>query len=113
MRIRRYSLMRARFPYPPPHTNDGPPIVIRRFFTKKAANRAWVAKADTWRHRTGTPLSHYYVQQGFSPWVQFREFMGWHGPDKNAPMAFTGASWQTTCRYCHKRILQDSQGSWF
>lgn len=48
-----------------------------------------------------------------SKWVTFREFMGWHKPDKEYAIWNDGCSSHTICRYCKKPIMQDSQGGWF
>lgn len=37
--------------------------------------------------------------------------LDWHKPQKQ--IGFDGASFCSTCRYCGKEILQDSQGNWF
>ena len=37
--------------------------------------------------------------------------LGWHKP--NDTMVFDGVSWGSTCKYCGKAIMQDSQGNWF
>lgn len=46
---------------------------------------------------------------------KFRKFlcnvMGWHKPSDN--ITSDGVNFISTCRYCGKRILQDSQGNWF
>ena len=41
-------------------------------------------------------------------WIRFREFMGWHKPIGN--YHHDGASMHSTCLYCGKDIMQDSQG---
>lgn len=47
-------------------------------------------------------------------WARFSEFMGWHRPVKDPnKQYFDGASHHSTCRYCGKDIMQDSQGGWF
>lgn len=48
-------------------------------------------------------------------WIRFREFMGWHTPDKGAKGTqwFDGASVHAICKNCGKDIMQDSQGGWF
>lgn len=46
---------------------------------------------------------------------KIREFkcniLDWHKPQKQ--IGFDGASFCSTCRYCNREILQDSQGNWF
>jgi len=37
--------------------------------------------------------------------------LGWHSPGD--PLSFDGCSYVSICRYCNKKILQDSQGNWF
>ena len=41
----------------------------------------------------------------------FDSVLGWHKPSKEYKT--DGISIQSTCRYCGKRIEQDSQGNWF
>lgn len=41
----------------------------------------------------------------------FHDVMGWHEPTKN--VTFNGVSYCSRCKYCKKRIMQDSQGNWF
>lgn len=45
----------------------------------------------------------------------FRKFicniLGWHKPIEKA--SFDGCSMCSICKYCGKRIMQDSQGNWF
>lgn len=41
----------------------------------------------------------------------FHDVMGWHEPTKN--VTFNGVSYCSHCKYCKKRIMQDSQGNWF
>ena len=41
----------------------------------------------------------------------FHDVMGWHEPTKN--ITFNGVSYCSRCKYCKKRIMQDSQGNWF
>ena len=39
------------------------------------------------------------------------EVLGWHKPaDK---IVYDGCNRGSICRYCGKRIIQDSQGNWF
>lgn len=37
--------------------------------------------------------------------------LGWHKPASN--IRFNGCSLNSTCKYCGKEIMQDSQGNWF
>lgn len=37
--------------------------------------------------------------------------LGWHTPQ--IPIGFDGASYYSKCKYCNRKILQDSQGNWF
>lgn len=40
--------------------------------------------------------------------------LGWHYPlEGTEHIPFMDISVNATCRYCGKRILQDSQGGWF
>lgn len=41
----------------------------------------------------------------------FDEVLGWHKPSKE--IRTDGISIQSTCKYCGKKIEQDSQGNWF
>lgn len=43
--------------------------------------------------------------------VWLHNWFGWHAPDN--VRTFDGCSVGSTCLYCGKRILQDSQGNWF
>ena len=42
----------------------------------------------------------------------FHKTLGWHFPD-DSPQKFDGANIHARCRFCGKRIMQDSQGNWF
>jgi len=44
-------------------------------------------------------------------WQKFREFMGWHKPTDERIVA--GINLKSTCQYCGKSIMRDSQGGWF
>jgi hypothetical protein len=37
--------------------------------------------------------------------------MGWHAPSEIS--GFDGCSMTSSCKYCGRQILQDSQGNWF
>lgn len=39
------------------------------------------------------------------------DIMGWHKPDGSH--FNDGCSEHSHCRFCHKEIMQDSQGNWF
>jgi hypothetical protein len=39
------------------------------------------------------------------------DVLGWHKP--NEAMTLFGINLVSYCRYCDRRILQDSQGGWF
>lgn len=41
----------------------------------------------------------------------FDGVLGWHKPSKE--IRTDGISIQSTCKYCGKKIEQDSQGNWF
>jgi hypothetical protein len=38
--------------------------------------------------------------------------LGWHAPTTGV-VRFDGCSLHSTCRFCQKDIMQDSQGNWF
>jgi hypothetical protein len=39
------------------------------------------------------------------------DHLGWHAPD--GTRGFDGCSIHSTCRFCGKDVMQDSQGNWF
>lgn len=42
------------------------------------------------------------------------DILGWHEPDpKEKEHEFDGCNTHATCRFCGKKIMQDSQGNWF
>lgn len=43
------------------------------------------------------------------------DLMGWHKPDENEERYTDeyGVNTHAVCKYCHKKIMQDSQGNWF
>lgn len=46
--------------------------------------------------------------------MMLRKFLckiGWHKPGKS--ITLRGVNFTGQCKYCHKYILQDSQGNWF
>ena len=40
------------------------------------------------------------------------DIFGWHQPE-NGSGGFDGVSCYAKCRFCGKKIMQDSQGNWF
>ena len=44
-------------------------------------------------------------------YTDYYDTMGWHEPTKN--ITHNGVSYCSRCKYCGKRIIQDSQGIWF
>lgn len=48
-------------------------------------------------------------------WFKFlyHDLLGWHKPAKNAGQSSDGWNVQSVCRYCNKKIMEDSQGNWF
>ena len=42
----------------------------------------------------------------------FHDVLLWHRPAKKADRYFDGCSVHSTCKYCGKEIIQDSQGNW-
>ena len=52
----------------------------------------------------------FYSRKGWNKKF-FHDVMGWHKPDN---FRFSdGCSEHSYCRFCHKEIMQDSQGNWF
>lgn len=41
----------------------------------------------------------------------FDKYLGWHKPIMEI-RGFDGASIHSTCKYCGKKIMRDSQGRW-
>ncbi len=41
----------------------------------------------------------------------FCRHLGWHTPD--IYRSFDGCSYESTCKWCKRKILQDGQGNWF
>lgn len=41
----------------------------------------------------------------------FHDILGWHEPTKS--FYFDGCNTHSTCKYCGKEIMKDSQGNWF
>lgn len=52
-----------------------------------------------------------YVKFGFLKKI-FHDVFGWHIPD-NSSAHFDGCNTHARCRFCHQKIMQDSQGNWF
>ena len=52
----------------------------------------------------------FYSRKGWNKKF-FHDTMGWHEPTKN--ITFNGVSYCSRCKYCKKKIMQDSQGNWF
>ena len=48
-------------------------------------------------------------------WFKFlyHDALGWHEPAKDAEQSYNGCNIKSTCKYCGKEVLQDSQGNWF
>lgn len=53
-----------------------------------------------------------YLKFGIGKWF-YHDFLGWHTPGKYSAITSDGVNTHSTCKYCHKRIMQDSQGNWF
>ncbi len=51
-----------------------------------------------------------YIKYGFLKNF-YHDFLGWCEPEDK--QYFAGINIASTCKYCKKRILQDSQGGWF
>lgn len=54
--------------------------------------------------------SAFYLKWGIGKWL-FHDKMGWHKPHET--LSFDGCSFCSVCRYCKKKIMEDSQGNWF
>ena len=48
-------------------------------------------------------------------WFKFiyHDIFAWHKPEKHTEVWFDGLSLHSTCKYCGKEIMEDSQGNWF
>lgn len=55
-------------------------------------------------------LSPLYFKMGYFKFF-YHDIMGWHQPEGS--YMHDGCSLHSTCRYCKKNIMQDSQGNWF
>jgi hypothetical protein len=55
-------------------------------------------------------LGALYLKWGVAKWL-YHDIMGWHKPSET--LSFDGCSFCAVCRYCKKKIMQDSQGGWF
>ena len=51
-----------------------------------------------------------YLTTGLGKRV-YHDVMEWHMPTES--QGFDGCSFTSTCKYCGKEIMQDSQGNWF
>ena len=51
-----------------------------------------------------------YLETGFGKRI-YHDKMGWHLPTEEKK--YDGCSYISVCKYCGKRIMQDSQGNWF
>lgn len=51
-----------------------------------------------------------YLWKGFGKRL-YHDVMEWHMPTDS--QGFDGCSFTSTCKYCGKEIMQDSQGNWF
>lgn len=43
----------------------------------------------------------------------FHDTLLWHMPKETGIESFDGVNYYSTCKYCGKKIIQDSQGNWF
>ena len=43
----------------------------------------------------------------------FHDTLLWHIPKETDIESFDGVNYYSTCKYCGKKIIQDSQGNWF
>lgn len=43
----------------------------------------------------------------------FHDTLLWHTPKETGIESFDGVNYYSTCKYCGKKIIQDSQGNWF
>jgi hypothetical protein len=57
-------------------------------------------------------ISPFYFKFGFGK-VFYHDVMGWHRPKEDEENTFDEINTYNYCKYCGKRILQDSQGNWF
>lgn len=51
-----------------------------------------------------------YLTTGLGKWF-YHDVMEWHMPTDS--QGFDGCSFTSTCKYCGKEIMEDSQGNWF
>lgn len=51
-----------------------------------------------------------YFKKGFGKKL-YHNKLGWHRP--NNEIKAVGINYKSTCKYCGKEIIQDSQGNWF
>ena len=55
--------------------------------------------------------SFLYLKFGFLKFY-YHNMLGWHKPDEST-IHSDGYSELAECKYCGKKIMQDSQGNWF
>lgn len=55
-------------------------------------------------------LGFVYISTGIGKWF-YHDILKWHIPSNKEN--FDGWFYHTTCKYCDKKIMQDSQGNWF
>ena len=55
-------------------------------------------------------FSPLYLAFGLNRWF-YHDILKWHQPSEKE--TFNGCSFCSTCKYCGKEIMQDSQGNWF
>lgn len=53
-----------------------------------------------------------YFKLDWFKWF-YHDILSWHVPNPDDHMGFDGCSFISTCKHCHKEIMQDSQGNWF
>lgn len=53
-----------------------------------------------------------YLKTGLFKFL-YHDILGWHQPIEYEEITFNGCNWGTRCKYCKKKIIQDSQGNWF
>lgn len=51
-----------------------------------------------------------YLATGLGKWF-YHDKLEWHEPADE--QSFDGCSYHAVCKYCGKKIMQDSQGNWF
>lgn len=43
----------------------------------------------------------------------YHDVLKWHLPDENGSVEYDGVNIHCYCKFCHKEIIQDSQGNWY